>query len=237
MYSKANPSPRYLELTEQYRQLHEEGAELVSGKTIDAERIYANAEYAKEAKTIRNQVDRNRITSLINFGAATPETWYNQKVKIAVGDEEITVGSMAGLLSDVDCTLYDPGVEAISEYPTPKEMVICTDVLEHIPVEDLDWFMDELGRLATKHVHVSVHMGPAFTILPNGWNAHVTVRPREWWIKFFARFLQRMKDEGKNIGMSVVYRTPIDPKSGEILNIDYSEYGYNPEKEHDNATA
>lgn len=82
---------------------------------------------------------------------------------------------------------FDPGVP---EYQTEPKMVFdlvwCTDVIEHIPEEDIDWFIDRLFALAGKALFVSVACYPSKKALPDGTNAHVTIKPKEWWREKFA---------------------------------------------------
>jgi hypothetical protein len=59
--------------------------------------------------------------------------------------------------------------------------VICTDVLEHCPEEDIPWILDELFAYARKFVYANVACFPARKRLPSGGNAHCTIKPVKWW--------------------------------------------------------
>jgi hypothetical protein len=77
---------------------------------------------------------------------------------------------------------FDPGVPEFAQLPSlPSDGVVCTDVLEHVPEEDIPWMLSELFRLAERFVFANIAAFPASKTLPNGWNAHVTVRPPSWW--------------------------------------------------------
>jgi hypothetical protein len=65
--------------------------------------------------------------------------------------------------------------------------VISTDVLEHCPEDDLPWIVQELFDLADKFVFASIAGYPARKKLPDGENAHCTVRPLSWWTQLFNR--------------------------------------------------
>jgi hypothetical protein len=65
--------------------------------------------------------------------------------------------------------------------------VICTDVLEHCPEEDVPWILAELFSYATKFVFANAATFPAHKRLPSGGNAHCTIRPPRWWEDQFAR--------------------------------------------------
>ena len=80
--------------------------------------------------------------------------------------------------------LYDPAVPEFAEMPTdPCDGVICTDVLEHVPENELDAVIGDLVRLAQLWCFVSVCCRAARPNknLPDGRNAHVTIRPQAWW--------------------------------------------------------
>lgn len=79
-------------------------------------------------------------------------------------------------------TLYDPGVTEFSVKPRGKfDGVICTDVLEHIPEEDVLTVLGEIFSYARLFVVLAVHTGPSRKCLPDGRNCHLTQRPPEWW--------------------------------------------------------
>jgi len=77
---------------------------------------------------------------------------------------------------------YDPAVPEFATEPNGYfDLVVCSDVLEHIPEEDIDWVLEQLVWRARKALFVTVGIYPAKKTLPNGENAHVTVKPEEWW--------------------------------------------------------
>ena len=85
---------------------------------------------------------------------------------------------------------YEPANELFSDPPKPAEMVACLDVLEHIEPECLDDVLDDLKRVTKRVALLTVHIGPAMKILPDGRNAHLIQQPAEWWIpKIGKRFL------------------------------------------------
>lgn len=80
--------------------------------------------------------------------------------------------------------LYDPYVEEFSAKPSDTyEGVICTDVLEHLPKEDILDVVRDILELADKWVFFTVCPRKANKTLPDGRNAHLTVEPLEWWQK------------------------------------------------------
>lgn len=86
-------------------------------------------------------------------------------------------------------TLYDPASKRHRIKPTGQfDGVICTDVLEHIPEDELDDALTEIFGYAKKFVVLSIATGPAHKKFDDGTNLHVTIKPEEWWRTKLSRF-------------------------------------------------
>ena len=77
---------------------------------------------------------------------------------------------------------YDPCIPGKDSPPEPAELVVSTDVLEHIEPDCLNDVLDDIKRLATRAVFLTVATAPAGRILPDGRNAHLIVEPASWWL-------------------------------------------------------
>ena len=76
---------------------------------------------------------------------------------------------------------YDPAIPAHATRPKgPVEFVICNDVMEHIPEENVDHILGEI-RALSPNCFFAIDCFSAGTTLPNGENAHCTVQPPRWW--------------------------------------------------------
>ena len=83
--------------------------------------------------------------------------------------------------SDVEKVRYDPAIPEIAEKPQGRfDVVTCTDVMGHIPQDEVAGVVSEIAGYAFVALFVT-YLGKASTILPNGENAHCTQRPTEWW--------------------------------------------------------
>jgi hypothetical protein len=79
-------------------------------------------------------------------------------------------------------TGYDPAYEPHSVRPQGRyDMVICTDVMEHVPESAVNWVLQDIFGYADKWVYLSICTRAAGRRLPNGSNKHVTIRPSSWW--------------------------------------------------------
>jgi Methyltransferase domain len=85
------------------------------------------------------------------------------------------------LSHDVDLIRYDPAIPQFSQKPNIRaDLLINIDVLEHIEEGDLDDVIDDLASLSRNAI-IIIDTKPASTFLPDGRNAHVTIRPHLWW--------------------------------------------------------
>jgi hypothetical protein len=84
---------------------------------------------------------------------------------------------------------YDPCIKGFEDPPEPEDMVVCTDVLEHIEPECLDAVLDDLKRVTRKTGFFVIATRRAKKVLADGRNAHLIVQPAEWWVrKLWERF-------------------------------------------------
>lgn len=80
--------------------------------------------------------------------------------------------------------LYDPYVKEYNKRPNKTfNAVICCDVLEHIPEDDVHDVLVDLMTFAEDMVYATISTKEANKALPDGRNAHLTVKPHEWWMK------------------------------------------------------
>jgi len=96
-------------------------------------------------------------------------------------------------------TNYDPCVPGCDTEPAPHDLVVCTDVLEHIEPDCIEGVLDHLAGLTKRLAFIVVATRPAVKFLPDGRNAHLIQEGPDWWMpKIFARFdvqsYQRMGD-------------------------------------------
>ena len=88
-----------------------------------------------------------------------------------------------------NATKYDPAVPEFSTKPEGRyDLVICTDVLEHIPVGGLREVVDDIFNYSDQWVFLSVCCRKAAEILPNGYNAHATIESEKWWREFLSGY-------------------------------------------------
>lgn len=109
------------------------------------------------------------------------------------------------LLNGASFFRFDPAIEAVSKLEITKaDFVINTDVMEHIPSQDID---DVLGfiRSLTDNAFFSIATNAAQEVLPNGSNAHCSVLTQEQWLnKIRKHFPDAILIESKRRGACII---------------------------------
>jgi hypothetical protein len=179
IYTRDNPSPEYRAMVEMYATLHEQGADkAMSQDHRPPEKTFAGKMLAGQAPKIKQIIDRTQSKTLLDYGSGKGQLYERKDIEIG-GAVAPSLKEYWGLES-IRC--YDPGYEPFSQLPQDQfDAVISTDVLEHITEPDLPWILDEMFGFARRFVFANIACYPAKKNLPNGQNAHCTVRSPDWW--------------------------------------------------------
>lgn len=185
-FSRANPSPRYEALARQYRQLHVEGERFLG---IPPLATFPGQSLPTQAGRIKRLIAATAAQNVLDYGCGKGLQYDLRGIH---GDDGARHDSIQDYW-DVDFIhCYDPCYEPFNRLPTGRfDGVICTDVLEHCPEQDLEWIVGELFGYAARFVFASIASFPANKRLPSGENAHTTIRPPEWWRALFERIAAR----------------------------------------------
>jgi hypothetical protein len=185
-FSRDNPSPRYKQLLGYYREMHEHGA---VAQNIPAEETFDGRSLLGHATIIRDLIRSLSAHTILDYGSGKGRQYDAMSIDNKDGESYPDIPTFWGIES---VTCYDPGYKRFSILPQGTfDGVISTDVLEHIPKEDVPWVLDEIFGYARIFVYLNVACYPAKKILPNGENAHCTVEPPEWWIALFEEQVKR----------------------------------------------
>lgn len=116
------------------------------------------------------------------------------------------------LYPDIEIFGYDPAIPGKDELPEKLkvDLVINTDVLEHIPEEEIDTTISKIKSISN-NVYFNLHHALACAVLPDGTNAHCTVRNKYWYNEKITKYFQVVTFlEGMESWQSVVCTFPID---------------------------
>lgn len=182
MFTQDNPSPRYQYLLEQYRSLHAEGEKRLG---LPPEAVFPGQSLFPQMKRIKRLIDMTGARSLLDYGCGKGRQYdpVTEPVHgLAVGETVMDYWEV----DNVHC--YDPCYSPYSRRPEGRfDAVISTDVLEHCPEEDIPWIVDDIFKRADLFVFANVACYPAKKHLPDGQNAHCTIKSVSWWEEVFNR--------------------------------------------------
>lgn len=86
-------------------------------------------------------------------------------------------------------TGYDPAYEPHSRKPQGRfDMVICTDVMEHIPESATAQVLAEIFGYSDRWVYLSICTRDSDKRMPDGTSVHVNVKPQSWWQEQLSRY-------------------------------------------------
>lgn len=147
-------------------QLITEGYRAQQQAMHEAARGYGGVHSKNYAQSVLDLIAKHEVKDVLDYGAG----------KGHFGEILFASGYMG------DYHAYDPGIPYWAETPQPAEFVACIDVLEHIEPELLDNVLADLHRVTLTRGFFSVHLTEAKKFLPDGRNAHLIIRPPEWWL-------------------------------------------------------
>ena len=99
---------------------------------------------------------------------------------------------------------YDPGRDGYDAEPKMAQVVVCTDVMEHVEPECVDAVLRHLCEL-TEHVAIiDVALTPAVKTLPDGRNAHICLKSRDWWLSFIKKYFVLIEQAANDKALLVV---------------------------------
>ncbi len=99
---------------------------------------------------------------------------------------------------------YDPAIPGKDKDPRAADLVVCTDVLEHIELELLDNVMKDLQRVTKSIGYFVISTRLAGKSYFDGTNTHFIVKDKAWWEGRLARFFTVAKIFEKSSELHVV---------------------------------
>lgn len=103
---------------------------------------------------------------------------------------------------------YDPFIPEYSKRPVPADIVVCTDVMEHIELPYVNDVLEDIHSLMKQAVFFQIATRAASKFLPDGRNAHLIQENGNWWL---ARLIEHfdIRQFQDMTGGIIVVGTPI----------------------------
>jgi hypothetical protein len=160
------------QLLELYTVMAKEGYRTVDLQTIES--AFNSMELRAFRQPIKQVLTQFRVNTLLDYGCGGSD------YEAAGFDEQLSAREYFGL-SQV--FRYEPARNL--DQRQKVDAVLCFDVLEHLFIADVATTVRELFSLASRLLIVNTACYAARALLPNGENAHITVRPPHWWKGMF----------------------------------------------------
>ena len=187
-------SKEYKDTLEIYKKLHLNGTELDS-----ADNTFDGKSLKFFFQPIKQVIDLTKSNSIIDFGCGKAKYYFKE---IAIKNNSYS--NVTNYWNIDDVFLYDPGVKDFAKYPKKKaDGVICVDVVEHIPENDVIKFIEELFKLANKFVFIVIACYPAKKTLPDGRNVHLSLKTAIEW----KQIIKNIKEKYSEISPYVICST------------------------------
>lgn len=136
----------------------------------------------KLAPKVCDLILNNNIKSLIDYGSG--------QQKLLDGIKETN----PRIFRRVKYIPFDPCVKGSDKLPKKKaDLVVCSDVLEHIEPEYLDAVLLHIKSLTKKIFWCYVATHESNKNLPDGRNAHLIIKPIEWWKDYLSFYFPSIK--------------------------------------------
>ena len=171
------------DLIKLYEEMATKGINRVDG--TKKEKAYNDFQLRKFRHICKNQISNEKIKTVLDYGGGGSD-WD------APGFDSGTKQSAKQFFQIQRVHTFEPARGLMEK--KKADCVVCIDVLEHIFIEDVPKIVSELLSLSKKLLIVNIACYNAAALLPNGENAHITVRSPDWWMGVFDAISSNFKD-------------------------------------------
>lgn len=92
----------------------------------------------------------------------------------------------------IDVREYDPAIEGKDDEPEPADLLVCTDVMEHIEPECMEKVISHITSKTKLGAFITICTSPAKKFLADGRNAHISLHSCGEWVDKFAKHFQTL---------------------------------------------
>ena len=150
---------------------------------IPPDQTFAGKSLLKHIVRIKQIIEVLGSQTILDYGSGKGTLYQRADIKFP---GSVSFSNVTEFWNLDSITCYDPAYQLFAAVPSGTfGGVVCTDVLEHCPEDDIPWILAEIFSYAREFVYLNVACYPAKKSLPNGENAHCTIRAPEWWKALF----------------------------------------------------
>lgn len=168
--SKLQLSKQGKELIKLYEKMVKEGYSRRDG--VEVKKAFSDFELRKFRNLCMEKISNSKIKTILDYGGGG-SNWEEPNFEPSTGENAKTFFDVK------EVNTFEPARNLMEK--KQSDCVICMDVLEHIFIADVPNVIDELFSLSKNLLIINVACYKAAAILPNGENAHITVRSPVWW--------------------------------------------------------
>lgn len=173
---------------DKYKQIFEGGKFIRKGKSVSLQEYAAfdGGGIRSLIDTILELVADKKSVTILDFGCGTAIHWHKHTLV------NRTMSLMSVLGEKVQGFYrYDPAVDIYSKKPTTQfDLVVCSDVLEHIPDTEMESFIAEASSYVAPGgtLMFSVSTTPSNNSFLSGENMHINIKSPDDWILVLKKY-------------------------------------------------
>ena len=159
------------QLLKLYEHMAQEGYDCTDGAVVEASDVFRNFELRHYRQQLKQVFKSNSISTVLDYGCGGSD-W-------TIPDFDESGQSATDYFELEKVYRYEPARNLDERQKV--DCVVSFDVLEHIFISDVPSVIRDMFSLAENLLVLNVACYAAAAKLPNGENAHVTVRNPAWW--------------------------------------------------------
>lgn len=143
-------------------------------------------------------IDKNKKCIDLGCGRASLSKYFSQYTGIDVSEYIIknNLNNRQGLF-------YHKSLDELYDLTENYDVAICSDVMEHIPENEIDNTLKSISSLQVQHYYFAISTRKSVLLDANGNNLHLSILTASKWIDYLSNYFQIINKEVKPTLFSV----------------------------------
>lgn len=142
----------------------------------------------------RYKLQKNQKCLDLGCGRATLSNYFTDYTGVDVSSYIIEQNKKTKKGIFYNCSLDDISMLKNNQY----EVIICSDVMEHIPENKLDGVLYSISKMSTKMFYFDISLRKSVFLDSQGNNLHLSVLSKDTWLNYFQKYFTIISSELKN---------------------------------------